>query len=277
MRRICYLGPPGTFSEEAALEVFGSSEELIPLSRVSEVFEEVSRGFCEYGVVPVENSLEGGVGETLDELARTELRVCCEVQLKIELVLAARPGTRLEDVNLVLSHPKALAQCKGLLSRLGLRCEACASTAEALRRALEIEGSAALASRRAAELLGADVILERVQDEPEDYTRFFVVGHRRLPVGPPYKTSLVMWLPHVPGSLYRALEPLARRRINLTRIESRPVRGRPWEYFFHVDFEGDAEADEEIAAALEELASIARVKLLGSYGVILPSRGSDKR
>jgi len=270
--RVSFLGPRGSFSEEAALKAFlDLGPELKPMPSIPDVFRSVEVGDADYGVVPVENSIEGGVKETLDLLSRTPLRVCGEVQVRISLNLIARPGTRLQDVRLVLSHPHALAQAREFLSRVlgGARIEGCPSTAEAVKRALELENAAAIASRTAASIYGGSILASDIQDVKDDYTRFFVVGRGRLGRGRGSKTSIIFRLPHRPGSLYEALSIFASRKINLTRIESRPVKERPWEYLFHVDFEGDCEREERCAEALRELEGKALfLKVLGSYGVI---------
>ena len=264
-----YLGPRGSFSEEAALKAFLSrGVELNPMPSIREVFRAAEVGDVDYGVVPVENSIEGGVKETLDLLVETPLRVCGEVQVRISLNLIARPGTRLEEVKLVLSHPHALAQCRGFLSRVlrNARLESCSSTAEAVRKAMEIEGAAAIASKNAAVLYGGEVLASDIQDVRDDVTRFFIVGRDRLEGSGRRKTSIIFRLRHQPGSLYDALSTFASRRINLTRIESRPVKERPWEYLFHVDFEGDGEKDERCVEALRELEEKTLfLKILGSY------------
>jgi chorismate mutase/prephenate dehydratase len=267
--RVSYLGPRGSFSEEAAFKALLSRGlEPHPMPTIRDVFRAVESGDAEYGVVPVENSIEGGVKETLDLLAETPLSVCGEVQVRISLNLIAKPGTRLEDVQAVMSHPTALAQCRGFLSRTlrNVRVEDCPSTADAVRRALELDGAAAIASKIAAAVYGGEIIANDIQDVKDDVTRFFVMGRGRLAGSGRRKTSVIFRLQHRPGSLHEALSIFASKRINLTRIESRPVKERPWEYLFHVDFEGDGEEDERCIEALRELGEKALfLKILGSY------------
>lgn len=278
MLKVAFLGPRGSFSEEAILKVFRLEEvELYPKPGIDEVFQAVESNEADYGVVPVENSIEGGVHETLDLLAKTTLRVQCEVQVKVSLHLVARGGTKLDDIKLIVSHPYALAQSKRFLRKLrGVKIEPCSSTAEAAKRASMSRGVAALASRLAASVYGLKVLVENVQDYNQNITRFFVLGRASMPLevvrttASDYKTTLIMLLPHRPGALYKALEPFARREINLTRIESRPVQSKPWEYLFHLDFEGSIEADENCKKAVEELKERAlTVTVLGSYPVFI--------
>ncbi len=268
--RVAFLGPRGSFSEEAALKAFlDSGVELQPMPSIRDVFRAVEAGDSDYGVVPVENSIEGGVKETLDLLQETSLRICGEVKVRISLNLVARPGTRLEDVRIVLSHPHALAQCRSFLSRVlkNARLEGCSSTAEAVRKAVSLDDAAAIASRNAATLYGGVILASDIQDVKDDVTRFFVMGKARIGWARGCKTSIIFRLQHRPGSLYEALSIFASRKINLTRIESRPVKERPWEYLFHVDFEGDLERDERCVEALKELKEKTLfLKVLGSYG-----------
>ncbi|RLF99408.1 MAG: prephenate dehydratase [Thaumarchaeota archaeon] len=270
--KVSFLGPRGSFSEEAALKAFlDLGAELKPMPSILEIFRSVEVGDADYGVVPVENSIEGGVKETLDLLSRTSLKVCGEVQVRISLNLIARPGMKLQDIKLVLSHPHALAQAREFLNRVlkNARVESCPSTAEAVRRAVELKNAAAIASKTAASIYGGSILVSDIQDVKDDYTRFFIIGRKRLERGRGSKTSIIFRLPHKPGSLYEALSIFASRKINLTRIESRPVKDRPWEYLFHVDFEGDCEGEERCAEALRELeGKTFFLKILGSYGVI---------
>jgi len=271
-RRVAFLGPRGSFSEEAAARAFlKEGGELQPMPSIGDVFRAVELGDADYGVVPVENSLEGGVGETLDQLVETPLRICGEVKVKASLCLIARPGTSLQEVELVLSHPHALNQCRAFLSKAlrHARVEVRSSTAEAVREAVLLERAAALGSRAAAILYGGEVLASDVQDSKESFTRFLVLGRERLQGTVGSKTSIIFKLPHTSGSLYNALQPFASRGINLTRIESRPARGELWSYVFHVDFEGDCERDEPCREALEDLKGRTLfLKVLGSYGEV---------
>jgi len=281
--RVAFLGPRGSFSEEAAVKAFLSEgAEFYPMPSIRDIFRSVECGDVEYGLVPVENSLEGGVGETLDLLVETSLRICGEIKIGISMNLIARPGLKLQDIKLVLSHPHALGQCREFLNRVlgGVEIKTCSSTAEAVRRALELEGAAAIGSRAAADLYGGEVLASEIQDVKDNFTRFLILGKKRIEGTVGCKTSIIFRLPHIPGSLYDALSCFASRKINLTRIESRPVKGKPWEYIFHVDFEGDYERDERCKEALRELEGKALfLKVLGCYGEIAepPSNNSESQ
>lgn len=270
--KVAFLGPRGSFSEEAAVKAFLSrGAELYPMPTIRDIFRAAECGDVEYGIVPVENSLEGGVGETLDLLAETSLKICGEVKIRISMNLIARPGLKLHEVRAVLSHPHALGQCREFLGRVLSHAEikTCSSTAEAVKRALEIDGAAAIGSRLAAILYGGEILASEIQDAKDNFTRFLILGRERLEGAVGCKTSIIFRLPHVPGSLYGALSVFASRKINLTRIESRPVKGKPWEYLFHVDFEGDPESDERCREALRELEEKALfLKVLGCYGEV---------
>lgn len=266
---VAFLGPEGSFSEEAAVRAFlASGAHFRPVPTIRDVFRSVEEGDADYGVVPIENSLEGSVVETLDLLPRSKLKVCGEVELRIKLNLIAGADTDLEDVKCVLSHPHALGQCRKFLETTLRRAEvrSCSSTAEAVREAIKLRGAAAIGSEYAATIYGGRILARGIEDARDNFTRFLVVGHKRLAEGKGRKTTVVFHLPNVPGALYKALASFALRNINLTHIESRPVKDEPWEYLFYLDFEGDEE-DEACRQALKELAERALLmKVLGSYG-----------
>lgn len=270
--RVGFLGPRGSFTEEAALKMFGDmGATLVQYQSIADVFRAVETGETDYGVVPLENSIEGSVGETLDMLARTPTSICGETEVKISLCLIARPGTKLSDIKTVLSHPMALAQCRGFIySKLrNVRIETRSSTAEAVKEAVETPGIAAIGSELAARIYCGEVLARGLEDHRENYTRFIAIGFKPLDKGVDVKTSLIFTLEDVPGALYRALEPFAKRGINLSKIESRPIKDRPWEYAFFVDISGSAE-DPGVREAINELSSRATVvRILGSYRKIL--------
>jgi len=270
--KVAFLGPRGSFSEEAAVKAFlAEGADFYPMPSIRDIFRAAESGDADYGIVPVENSLEGGVGETLDLLAETPLKVCGEVEIRISLSLIARPGLKIRDIKLVLSHPHALGQCREFITKVlrNVKVEACSSTAEAVRKAVKLNGAAAIGSKAAANFYGGAVLASEIQDVKDNFTRFFVLGRKKIERVQGRKTSVIFRLPHTPGSLHEALEPFALRRINLTRIESRPVKGKPWEYVFHVDFEGDGEKDPRCAQALEELKEkTSFLKVLGCYGEV---------
>ncbi len=264
--RVCVLGPQGTYTEAAAVKHFGSSADFVPVASIDEVFRTVEAGNSHYGVVPVENSIEGGVTNTLDRLVQTSLRVCGEVALRIHHCLLGSAG-KLSQVQRVLAHEQALAQCRRWLgtSLPGVSLETASSNAEAAQRVRNDEAAAAIASRSAAQLYGLNVLAANIEDDPVNTTRFLVIGAQASAPSGRDKTSLLVSSRNVPGALYKLLQPLARHGISMSRIESRPSRTGLWEYVFFIDIEGHAE-DEAVALALRELGEeAAALKLLGSY------------
>lgn len=263
--RVSYLGPQATFSHMAAVSFFGASCTFQPRGAITDVFREVAGGGADFGVVPLENSTEGAVGLTLDELVTTDLNICGEVCLPVSHTLMSL-GDDLSAVKSVLSHPQALAQCRGWLAR-NLPDAALietSSTAAAAQRAAQESGAAAVGSEMLADRHGLKVLAENIQNRQVNLTRFAVLGRLECARTGRDKTSTVLSLPHEPGTLSRALTPLARAGINLTRIESRPAPGRPWNYVFFIDFEGHI-TDAPAKKALAELAPGVEVKVLGSY------------
>lgn len=235
-----YQGAPGAYSEDAAHRLLGARARLLPRDTLASVFEAVGSGASRYGVLPIENCLAGAVPEAIDLLAAHPFGVAGETQVHIDHALLARPGTRLGHVRRVLSHPVALAQCRAFFaSHPNIEPVPVFDTAGAVGIVVRDETgvSAALAARRAGDLYGADVLAEHLQDHPENWTRFLLLT-RSMPVAPddaPQKTLVMFELAHEPGALARALDPLARHGANLTRIQSQPVRGRPFEYRFSVE------------------------------------------
>lgn len=267
--KVAFLGPRGSFSEEAARRFFPVEgvADFVGYPSIRDIFRSVEEGEADYAVVPVENSTEGSVGETLDLLFESKLRVCGELEHRIRLNLIAKPGSKISDVKLLVSHPHALSQCREFIGRVlkGVEVREVESTSRAVKIAVEEDGVAALGSELAAELYGGEIIARGVEDYRNNYTRFFLLGWKDSAKTPGCKTSIVFSTPHIPGALYRALSVFADKGINLTKIESRPVKGRPWEYLFYVDFEGHRE-DEVCSQALRELEKKALfVKILGSY------------
>ena len=263
--RIAYQGEPGAYSEAAALHFGGSDVETLPCKTFDEVFEAVVKKRATHGVVPLENSIGGTIHRNYDLLLDHELGITGEVELDIVHCLQALPGMTIPDVKVVYSHPQALAQCERYLKGLGVTVEAVYDTAGGAKIVSEqkLKGAAALASRRAAQVFGLDVLQEAVQDFEYNITRFAIIGG----VAPPdaNKTTIVFALPSTPGALFKALSVFALRDINLTKLESRPMRGRPWEYLFYVEV--DARRDDlGCARALTHLAEFAKwTRILGSY------------
>jgi len=264
--RIAFLGPEGTFTQAAALKHFGHSVTTVPLGAIDEVFREVEAGSAHYGVVPVENSTEGVIAHTLDMLFSSPLKICGEVELRIHHHLMGR-GTDLSGVQRVYSHSQSLAQCREWLDshlkdveRVDVR-----SNAEAARRAAEEEGAVAVAGEAAAELYGLEVIARNIEDQPDNTTRFLVLGRNGIPASGDDKTSLVLSTRNEPGALYGLLQPLSANGVSMTRIESRPSRRGMWEYVFFLDIEGHTD-DAPVKQALAELERQASLfKVLGAY------------
>jgi len=262
--RIASQGEPGAYSEAAAL-LFSPHTETLPCKTFDEVFDAVLHKRATHGIVPMENSIGGTIHRNYDLLVDHEIPITGEVELDVIHCLQALPGTRIEDVKIVYSHQQALAQCERYLKDLGVTVEAVYDTAGGAKLVAEqqLRSAAALASRRAAEVFGLEVLQEAVQDYEFNITRFFVIGgHQPADAD---KTTLVFALPSTPGSLFKALSVFALRDINLSKLESRPIRGRPWEYLFYVDIEARRD-DLACARALAQLGEFARwSRVLGTY------------
>jgi chorismate mutase/prephenate dehydratase len=264
--RVAFLGPEGTFTQEAALKHFGHSVETVALAAIDEVFREVESGSAHFGVVPVENSTEGVINHTLDMFMLSPLKICGEVELRIHHHLLAK-GDDWQVAERIVSHQQSLAQCREWLDAnyADLERMAVSSNAEAARLAAQEPGVLAIAGDSAARIYGLKVIAANIEDKPDNTTRFLVIGDLETAPGGSDKTSLLLSGKNRPGSLYRLLTPLARRRINMTRIESRPSRRTPWEYVFFIDIDGHIK-DRRVGRALKLLErEAAFFKLLGSY------------
>lgn len=264
--RIAYLGPEGTFTQAAALKHFGHSVQIDSHLSIDEVFRDVEAGACHYGVVPVENSTEGVITYTLDMFLNSPLKIAGEVQLRVHHNLLGI-GDAIGSVNRIYSHQQSLAQCRGWLDEhlAGVERIAVSSNAEAARLAAQDKQAAAIASRAAADIYGLRVLAANIEDEPDNTTRFLVIGREAVPPSGKDKTSLLLSASNKSGALHRLLTPFAQHGISMTRIESRPSRRGMWEYVFFVDIEGHA-AEPKVAQALEELrAEAAMLKVLGSY------------
>jgi chorismate mutase/prephenate dehydratase len=266
--KVAFLGPEGTFTQTAVLTHFGHSVRALPLPSVDEVFHEVESGSVDFGVVAIENSTEGMVINTLDRFIASPVKICGEVELRIHQHLMGRVRS-LRQIERVCSHSQALAQCRAWLDEHLPDAERVpvASNAEGARRARDEKGSAAIAGQTAAEVYGLAVLASEIEDRPDNTTRFFVLGRKLLSPSGNDRTTLLVSVGHsdAPGALFRLLEPLARHRVSMTRIESRPSQRRKWDYVFFIDVQGHAE-DRNVAralAALEKRASLFRV--LGSY------------
>jgi len=266
--KVAFLGPEGTFTQTAVLKHFGHSVRALSLASIDEVFQEVQAGSADFGVVPVENSTEGTVNNTLDRFLSTSLHICGEVELRIHHNLLGRMKG-LEDIERVCAHPQALGQCRGWLDEHLPNAERVpvSSNAEGARRARDERGSAAIASDTAAEIYGLDILAPKIEDQQDNTTRFLVIGRKVLRPSGTDKTTLLVSPGEgdASGALLNLLEPLARHGVNMTRIESRPSRRRKWHYVFFIDIEGHAE-DAKVAKALEALSKRASLfRILGSY------------
>ncbi len=262
--KIAILGPRGTFSEEAAYR-FMLSPYLVLARDLEEIFSLVEKGEVEFGVVPIENSIEGSVHIAQELLIKRNVKIYSEVIMNINHALLAKKGTKIEDINEIISHPQALAQCKQIIREIGAKTRNAPSTAEAAREVSKLENAAAIAPLSAAKLYNLEVLKENVQDVEENKTRFLIISQRdHEPTGRD-KTSLILSLKDKPGALYQILKIFADMNINLTKIESRPSRKALGDYIFFIDFEGHRE-DEKIKKALKELKSgTSFLKILGSY------------
>jgi prephenate dehydratase len=267
MTRVAFQGITGAYSEEAVRQFFGLGVEGVPCKMLDDIFPLVESGDADYGMLPVENAVAGSVTQSYELLMDHDLRVNAEVILRVHHMLLAPPGTKLEDLKRVRSHPQALAQCERYLTRRGLEPVPAFDTAGSAHDLAENPepGTGVIASALAAELYGLEIIDQNVEDLAFNYTRFFVLGMEDPPRSQRSKTSLVFSTRHQPGALYESLGEFAKRNINLTKIESRPRRNQPWQYLFYLDFEGHWQDPECEAAVMGLLRRASFVKLLGSY------------
>jgi chorismate mutase/prephenate dehydratase len=264
---VAFQGEIGAYSEAAAVSFFGPSIEVKPCESFDDVFDIVERDEVHFGIVPIENSLEGSISRVYDLLLESNLKVQGETKLRVTHCLIANPGTTLDLIKKVYSHPQALGQCRAFLKHLDCELIPTYDTAGSVKMIKEqgITDGAAIAGVRAAEIYGMTILAQEIEDNPNNITRFFILGKHDSPPTGNDKTSIVFSVAHKPGALYNSLRELAASQINLTKIESRPTRQKPWEYNFYLDFEGhreDATAREAIGK-LEQTALF--VKVLGSY------------
>jgi chorismate mutase/prephenate dehydratase len=266
--KVAFLGPEGTFTQQAVLKHFGHSVRAMPLPSIAEVFYEVQAGHADFGVVPIENSTEGTVNHTLDMFMNSTLKISGEIELRIhQNLMGTMKG--LESVQRVVSHPQSLAQCRGWLDEHLPRVEriAASSNAEAARRARDEDGTAAIAGTVAAEIYNLQIMVPEIEDRPDNTTRFLVIGRKLFGASGKDKTSLLITGGNTqsPGALHKLLEPFARKGISLTRIESRPSQKKKWDYVFFIDVEGHAEQQplKSVLEGLKKHSSLFRI--LGSY------------
>jgi len=266
--RVAFQGEPGAYSEAAALEHFGANVETVPHESFEALFSAVESGACERGLAPIENSVAGSIHRNYDLLLQHSLHIVGEHHLRVRHCLIGLPSATLAGVRKVISHPQALAQCERYLRSLpDVRTEVAYDTAGSVKlvKAIGDWQMAAIASRRAAEAYGMKVLAEGIEDDPANYTRFLVIASQPMTPEGEAKTSIVFTLKNEPGSLFKALSVFALRDLDLTKIESRPLVGKVWEYLFYVDFVGSV-AEAPVKRALEHLAEYAlMLRVLGSY------------
>ena len=264
---VAFQGEIGAYGEEAAFQFFGPLIQVKPRESLDDVFKVVEQGEAQFGVVPIENSLEGSISRVYDLFLDSSLKVCGETELRVSHCLIASPEAQLGSIKRVYSHPQALAQCRAFLKHLDCELIPTYNTAASVKMIKEqgITDGGAVASARAAEIYGMKVIAKEIEDNPNNFTRFFILSKQDSPPSGEDKTSIVFSVKHKPGTLYEFLRELAGRNINLTKIESRPTRQKPWEYNFYLDFEGHREdkLSREILESLEQVSLF--VKVLGSY------------
>jgi prephenate dehydratase len=268
---VAFQGEPGAYSELAAFEHLGPEISTHPCESFDHAYEALNRGDCTHALLPFENSLAGSIHRNYDLILRHELYIVSEYHLRVSHCLLAVPGAEIEQIQRAHSHPQALAQCEHNLAKLGIQPIAEKDTAGSARLIREWNDlqEGAVASTRAAEVYDLEILRENLEDNPHNYTRFLVLTKEPLAVSNPedgdYKTSVVFSLKNQPGVLFKALSVFALRDIDLTKIESRPIQGQPWEYLFYVDFAGHQQAL-NCSRALEHLGELAvYLRILGSY------------
>ena len=264
--RIGFLGPETTFSHQAAIKQFGHSSEFIAHPNIESVFRQVEQGACDYGLVPVENSIEGVINLTLDCFVDSPLLICDEIKSPIALYLLSKSKDQ-KNIKAIYTHPQPLGQCRQWLSRNlpGVEQIPTSSTASAAEMVVRKRTSAAVAGKLAAEVYNLNIIAENIQDRSENYTRFLIIGKDEAKKAKRNKTSVMFSIKDEAGSLLKVLQLFGRNKINLSKIQSRPLRDRPWEYLFYVDLEGhtDDSAIQKSLASLKKMCLFLRV--LGSY------------
>jgi chorismate mutase/prephenate dehydratase len=266
MEKIAYLGPEATFSHMAAVGLYGGSASFYPSDTIEEVFDLVEKGVCTLGVAPVENSYEGAVNITLDLFYKYDLTICAETYLRIRHHLLSREGD-IRDIKKIYSHPMAFAQCRSWLraNMQGVPVSEVSSTSMAADIAAKEPGAAAIGNMDLTVIYGLRALEENIEDHPDNMTRFVAIGKRKAAPTGNDKTSVLFFLSDRPGALYKALGALAEREINMTRIESRPMKTRNWEYLFFTDIEGH-EQEAKVGDALNEMEKqCVLLKRLGSY------------
>ncbi|QTA87737.1 prephenate dehydratase [Desulfonema magnum] len=264
--RVAYLGPEATFTHIAAMKHFGRTVSFVSQPSIRDAFNEVEKGSCHYGVVPVENSIEGAINHTLDMFFESELKICAEKYQTISHDLLSKTGT-LNDIRKIYSHQQGFAKCRSWLQKYlpEVALEECGSTASALQKTLQTPDAAAIASNEAAHLYDLNVVASRIEDAVRNTTRFLIIGRDDVPRTGRDKTSVMFVTPHVPGALFEVLKPMADYSVNMVKLESRPTKHENWSYFFFVDIEGHIE-DSNVKETVEKMREICLyMKFLGSY------------
>ncbi len=267
-KKVAFLGPRGTFCEQASRTFFRDAPfKFTEHPTITDVFRAVNVGETDYGVTPIENSTEGAVNVALDLLLTSDSKVCGEIEQRIRHNLITKPGINWHTVTTVVSHPQALAQCRSFLEENLPKAKTIevSSTSAAVKIAMTSRNTAAIGTKLAAQLNNMEIVVSGIEDNPRNFTRFFVLGREDTNPTGEDKTSIIFSVKHVPGALFDALQVFSKRNLNLTKIESRPARRVPWEYVFYCDFEGHGE-EEKCQAALRDLESkCIFLKVLGSY------------
>ena len=265
--KVSFQGEPGAYSEQAIFNYYGNEVQTLPCESFDAMFDSVVSGKSDLALAPIENSLAGSIHQNYDLLLRHDLHIVGEYLLRVRHCLIALPDVRKENIKKAISHPQALGQCAGYLRNLGIKPETVYDTAGSVKILKEsgAKDIAAIASRRAAELYGMQILEEGIEDNAENYTRFLAVGREAVVPEGDAKTSIVFTLKNMPGALFKALSVFALRDIDLTKIESRPLQGKPWEYLFYIDFIGST-SDDMSKRALAHLGEYAvTLRVLGSY------------
>jgi chorismate mutase/prephenate dehydratase len=267
MAKVAFQGERGAFSEDAATKLFGTSIDFVPRMRLKEVFELATQDKVDFGVIPLENSQAGSINETYDLLLAYPLNIFAEVILRVSHCLMALPGQQLANITTIYSHPQALAQCDEFLGQLKVEIVPNYDTAGSAKmiREKELKNCAAIASKRAADIYGLEILASEIETSANNYTKFVAISKQKAKPAQRNKTSLVFATEHKPGSLYRILGIFATRNINLTKLESRPSRTKPWEYVFYADFEGHLDGKVYQEAMRELQGETTFIKILGSY------------
>ena len=265
--KVSFQGEPGAYSEQAVFNYYGKEVETVPCESFDVMFDSVVSGKSDAALAPIENSLAGSIHQNYDLLLRHDLHIVGEYFLRVQHCLIAMPDAKIEDIKKAISHPQALGQCAAYLRGKNIKPETVYDTAGSVKM-LKESGAldvAAIASKRAAELYGMKILQEGIEDNPENFTRFLAIQRESIVPTEEAKTSIVFTLKNVPGSLFKAMSVFALRDIDLTKIESRPLQGKPWEYLFYIDLIGSTQ-NETVQRALDHLAEYAvMVRVLGSY------------